>query len=293
MSREHLHSSNRRLAAVGILVVAALFRFTALARDPLSAPEAGRAWFAWSLAQEQLTFALERLRPAEPSPLLESLQFGLASVGVDSDWSARLPGALAGVALVLVLLRCAPRFGTGGALAFAALAAVDPTLIAISRRQGDVALGLLVGALVLLPWLSRALAVECPSAPPRLERSWALALGGLVAAGWSAWATLPLLALGLPCGKWAADGSSTPGFLARPERSAVQLGWIFLGLGSASTAAFVAWPLLPELSASLTSFLAHFAGGCPEVTAPTSIGILLAADPIVFVLGPVALLLLG
>ncbi len=283
-----------RLGALAILTTAAVLRLVGLAVEPLSAPEAGRAAFAWTLAEGTAGRDLEPLRPTEPSPLLESVHYWTATLGLlafdaGGDLAVRLPGALAGVALVALLLLRLSWVAPVPRLALGALIAVDPTLVAMSRRQGEVALGLLAAALVVLP-LARRGQVAGPAAVSDgdgLSHRWALALGCLLASGWVGWAMIPAMTLMPLALRRCPDEAGT----ARGLRS-VDRGFVALGLALASTAAFAAWPLLPELSAGLTSFLGHLGGGCPEVVERASVLTLVAADPLAFGLGPVALVAL-
>lgn len=292
MSREVAVRFGSRLPGLGVLLVAALLRLAGLGGEPLSAPEAGRAWFAWTLAQGRTPLPVERLRPAEPSPLLETLHWFSSTLGADSDLAVRLPGALAGLALVVVLLGLAPAIGRVRSLVLAALVAVDPGLIAISRRQGDLALALIVGVLVLVPLLRRWFSAEGAGTPRLHERGWAFALGLLLAMGWGTWALLPVVLLTLSCRGPAAVGARASGAGATPLPWTLRWGFVGLGSGIGATASFLAWPLLPDLSSGLTSFLGHFGSGCAEAGGGASFATLLAADPVAFIVGPVALLFL-
>jgi len=154
-----------RIALFGILAVAAALRLPALDRIPngFIPDEALSAYDAFSIVKTGRDAHGERL-PLFPqsSARLQSLNMYLvvpwvAARGLD-EWSARLPSALAGiltVALVFLLLR--ESFGVGAALCGAALLAVSPWHVLLSRTGYD--WNLLPAMAALTAWLlTRALA---------------------------------------------------------------------------------------------------------------------------------------
>ena len=163
------------LALIGIAVVAFGLRFAALGMRPLSDAEAGQALSAWNLYRGQ--------PPDQPgySPLLTTLNLAGFALFGDSDATARLCSALLGVLLVLLPYGLRRQLGSGGVLAAAALLAVSPTVLYLSRiANGDI--GAAAGGLALVAGLYNWFEAACApvDATGRPARGLALAAAGLV-----------------------------------------------------------------------------------------------------------------
>ena len=136
-------------AAITVATLALALRLDHLGRLPLTVGEATDGLGA-VLATREPPSVDERLRPLEPSPLLESVLALEASCGFSGDFAIRLPGAIAGALLALAPLLALRRFGSGLASLLGALIAVDPVLVAVSRSDGGTSLALLATAGVLV-----------------------------------------------------------------------------------------------------------------------------------------------
>ena len=115
----------------------------------LSSWEAAQAWPVW-LGSSAEQFPLQI---APVSPLLSTLQRALFLLtGGGSAFWARFAPACAGAGMVLAAWALRGRMGRGGALALAALFALDPWLLAFSRLADSAILSALTGVL-LLAWI--------------------------------------------------------------------------------------------------------------------------------------------
>ncbi|MGC9359560.1 MAG: glycosyltransferase family 39 protein, partial [Anaerolineae bacterium] len=111
----------------------------------------------WPLSQDELPAALSALRAARGeawraasySPLLFALDLLLFALTKATDGAARLVSALAGTAIVATPYLFRRRLGRWGALAAAALAAVSPLGLYLSRSGDGTVLALLFVVLVL------------------------------------------------------------------------------------------------------------------------------------------------
>ena len=251
------------------LVAAAALRLVALGEAPLEPREAAAAWTAAELAQGEIAPPL-----AAPltSALLLSAQgftFWLAGAG---DALARLPGALAGVAAVGLATLFRPLLGGSGALALAALAAVDPWWVAASR-SAEGAIFSAACALAATGCLLRARA----TAGARHER-WRRAAGGatglLAVSGPLAWDLLPPLAFLALALAWPGAVKEPPPRIqhAAPGGGGRSRGR--LGVMAAATAATLAattglaqWSGPGAVSASLGEWLGSWgsAGAAPAM----------------------------
>lgn len=142
-----LHASpaprTARLALACILCIAGAFRLPALDRVPpgLHQDEAANAWNAWCLLktgrdQAGAPWPIFYLRAMgeNRSALFVYLLIPFQALGGMNLWTTRLPGALAGVATVALLYWTGARlFGRGTGLAAAALLALNPVHIQLSR----------------------------------------------------------------------------------------------------------------------------------------------------------------
>ncbi len=136
-------------------------RFFGLAAQPLSPPEAANAWLAWlqvsGLADPVLVEGVEG--PA--SALLHSLQMLLFWLVGGGDGPARIIPVLAGIGLVVAPWFWRLWLGRTVALILSLLIAIDPWLVAFSRRADGTMLSLLLFTLLLTLLM-------------RLQRSWLL-----------------------------------------------------------------------------------------------------------------------
>ncbi|MCS6827325.1 MAG: hypothetical protein NZ553_11990, partial [Caldilinea sp.] len=119
-----------------ILAAAVIVRFIGLGAEPLSPQESAAAWSAWLAANQQFVGGA----PAPESALLYGLQSLLFWMIGDGDAQARVIPALFGVATVLLPWFWRPWIGRTAALVTAALFAIDPWLMAFSRRSDSAAL---------------------------------------------------------------------------------------------------------------------------------------------------------
>jgi 4-amino-4-deoxy-L-arabinose transferase-like glycosyltransferase len=177
-----------RAAYLGLALLALALRLTNLGVVPLSDAEATQALVAWRIYHDQ------PLDQVGYSPLIATLNFvGFVLLG-GSEVAARLGPALLSVALVLLPYGLRRYLGRAGALAAAALFAISPTVVFLSRSvNGDIAAA--VGGLTLTVGLFGWLDWEPNWRSSRL--SWlTVAAAGLVlllTASPSAYSTLALL----------------------------------------------------------------------------------------------------
>ncbi len=181
------------LAWTTVVLVAGGLRFGGLGwLRPLSPLEAGHAWPAW-LASIGSSLTVETTTVS--SPLLYTAQRFLFWLAGGGDGLARAFPALVGTLLPLVAWRARDRWGTPQALALAVLLAVDPWLVALSRRA-DGAILALGTALALLVELHRAQRPTGGGDAPRPSWLWWGVLVGLfLLSGPLTWLLLPVLAL--------------------------------------------------------------------------------------------------
>ncbi len=219
------------LAWAVVLLVAGGLRFGGLGwLRPLSPLEADQAWPAW-LAATGSPMAVETTTVY--SPLLYTAQRFLFWLAGGGDALARAFPALVGTLLPLVAWRARERWGTPQALALAALLAVDPWLVALSR-QADGAILALGTALALILELHRA---QRPAgegdAPQPSWPWWGLLLGLFLLSGPLTWLLLPVLALA-----WLLLRPPRP--LDRGSRVGLATG-MGLALGIGGTGLFAHW----------------------------------------------------
>jgi len=117
------------LLAAGLLVAAVLTRFTDLESRVMSHDESLHTFYSWELEQG---------RGYRHTPLMHGpLQFHLVALSYflfgDSDGSARIPAALAGVAAVGLIFVFRQWFGRTGTLVTAGLILISPFMLYYSR----------------------------------------------------------------------------------------------------------------------------------------------------------------
>lgn len=232
-----------------ILAAAVLLRLIGLGREPLSPQESAAAWSAWLAANQQFVVGA----PVPESALLYGLQSLLFWLIGDGDALARAIPALFGVATVLLPWFWRPWIGRMAALVVAALFAIDPWLMAFSRRSDAAALTIFLGLLTLTALWRRSHAPDARQAL-RWERTAAVAAALFLTSGPLMWGMLPVLAFFILI--YGVDrsgaGEETPsGWLF--HRST----WLWFGvpLALAATGLTLRFEALSALSASLTAWI--------------------------------------
>lgn len=183
------------LGWAAIALYAILTRLSLLGMRPLSVRGARAALFASEIWRDGLAPLANRPYTGAPWPhLMEALFIGALG---PSDYSARLIGGLFGLALIAAAFAMRRSLGRAGALAFAALMTISPTLTYFSRADSWV-----IVAAALIVW-AMAVAFAQPRGTGDVLRFAgggcliALALTASPAAYAAAWifiAILPLLA---------------------------------------------------------------------------------------------------
>ena len=141
-----------QLISVSILIVGAVLRLVDLGGAPLTNQEAQHALNA---AQETVHASLfsEAIDPQSSAAFYDSITGILFEVGGASDLNARLASALAGIGLILSPLLLKKKNGLGISLLMAAMIAVSPIFVTVSRTAtgGSIAsMGLLFTLLIIL-----------------------------------------------------------------------------------------------------------------------------------------------
>jgi len=131
---------------ISLALLAAGLRFYQLGTSPLAAREASEAMAAWRLLHPG-TGAASSVAPGSPL-LFAGLLTTFALTG-GGDAAARLLPALAGTALVLTPRLFRPWLGRGGALMAAAVLALSPSMIYVSRIVAPDTLALLCGVALM------------------------------------------------------------------------------------------------------------------------------------------------
>ena len=137
------------MAWLGLAAVAALARLWRLGERVMSHDESLHAYYSWVLAT---TGGYEH-DPALHGPLLYHVDALVFLLFGATDTTARLLAAFAGVAAVAMLRAFRPWLGRGGALAAAAIIAIDPTHLFYSRYIRNDALIVLFSLLWVLAML--------------------------------------------------------------------------------------------------------------------------------------------
>jgi hypothetical protein len=182
-----------RLLFGAILVIGAGVRLFGLAEQPLSPQEATNAWAAWLQATGLANESITQATAGPGSALLFSIQTLLFWLAGGGDAWARSASALAGIALVALPWFWRPWLGRTVALSVALLIAIDPWLVAFSRRADGSMLSLLLFAVVL----TCLMRLHAPQQSGPLRRIWtilAVAAGLLLTSGALAFSLIPVLA---------------------------------------------------------------------------------------------------
>lgn len=237
-----------------ILAAAVLLRWIGLGADPLSPQESAAAWSAWLAAHQQFVSGA----PAPESALLYGLQSLLFWLIGDSDALARIIPSLFGVATVLLPWFWRPWIGRTAALVAAALLAIDPWLMAFSRRSDSAALTIFLGLLALTALWHRRHAVNALQGL-RWEQTAAVAVALLLASGPLMWGMLPVLAFFVLV--YGIDRLNRPEDAPSSQRLH-RLTWLWFGvpLALATTGLTLRFEALSALSASLTAWVVAIGG---------------------------------
>jgi hypothetical protein len=209
-------------------------RLLGLAGQPLSPLEAANAWSAWLQAAGLADLALTQGVEGQTSALLHSLQMLLFWLAGGGDAPARLIPALAGIGMVALPWFWRPWLGRIVALVLAFLIAVDPWLVAFSRRADGTALAFLLFMLLftLLVHLHRTQSSD--GQQRRLWAALAVSSGLYLTSGALAFSLLPVLLFfvavyGLPVGVSALkDSLSAEPMSSDPERGSPMSSWFSL-----------------------------------------------------------------
>jgi hypothetical protein len=246
------------------LLFAAVVRFGALGRDPLDPAEAGQSIAAWWTVKPPGE-PLSRLAPRPESALLLGLDaaaFWLMDTA--TDLTARWVPAAAGVTLVLlasVLLRAE----TGVvSLPIVVLLALDPWLVAASRRASGAILG--AGAAIVCWLLLRRLESAAPAAAVadaarRQWMLWSACVGFLLVSGTAAWDFLPPILVAALITLRGARLLGSP----RPSASAMLAAAAVTAVVGA-TSGLLQWRGPALLSSSLESWLGSWNGAWREMS---------------------------
>lgn len=122
---------------LGLLVAAALLRLLDLGGRAMHPDESLYAWFSWQFYRGALPYQYD---PAFHGPLLYHLTALFYFLFGESDATARLAPALAGVLLVALIFPLQRYLGRWGALAALALLALSPSFVYFSRSARPEAL---------------------------------------------------------------------------------------------------------------------------------------------------------
>lgn len=276
---------------LALALVALGLRLWRLGVYPLSNGEAGQA-----------LVALDFARGAAPSgggysPLLMTLQGLSFFLFGASEVTARLGPALLGAALVLLPAGLRPYLGRIGALAAAALLALSPSTLYLSRTvNGEigVAAGVLAVVVALFAWFQGAggwqTAGPAGEVPPLILRPaapWLLGAGLalLLTAGLLAYSAI--LALLLAVGAVLALGRIGPGpgpAVPRPtsaelRRAGAWAAALFVGL---STTALFNLDGIAGATDLFTAWLNAFRPGTGAAGGPPGLGLLVFYEPAIF-----------
>jgi hypothetical protein len=252
------------MAGLALVTLALVLRVAGLASAPLDPLEASHSITAWRMAVGNGDQALGRLDPPPESALLVSADRLLFWVAAGAgDGLARALTALAGAALVVLPIVLAPADRSSG-LVLAVLLAIDPWLIAESRRA-DGAVVAAAAALVCYLSLRRLAVAEPTPAMAAVGRRqwivWGSAAGLLLVSGASAWDYLPPLLAAIVLLQSRRAGAP---LAWRPPIRAVAAAAAFAAV-LGSTGLLMDWSGPGLVSTSLDSWLDSWSAGvAPE-----------------------------
>ena len=170
-----------------LVLIAVLLRFISLDRAPFTEAESARAFAAWAVSEGSV--------PENwPSDISAALTSHLFRVFGSSDTAARVIPAIAGSALVASFWFAGRYAGRGVALLAAALVALSPLAVSVSRSALPFAMGALLSMAMMLALLAY---VERPRQTPAvvLAAAFGLALGSDPVATGTAVAIVAFLAI--------------------------------------------------------------------------------------------------
>ncbi len=139
-----------RWAWGGLLLLALVLRLADLGSRAFHHDESIHGWFEYDLAQNG-TYKYDPVYHGPVQYFMVASAFRLLG---DSDFTARLPGALGGVGLVAMAMLLRARFGRGAAFASGVLLALSPNLLYFTRFCREDVWSLL-GTFGLFLWLDR------------------------------------------------------------------------------------------------------------------------------------------
>ena len=136
------------IAWVAVLLAGAAIRLFQIGLATLSATEARKAYDAWSLVYGNTEGVHNDLTKTQPTGLLlRALSFFLFG---DSDTNVRIPSALLGIGLIVLVWSIRDLLGEWRALGAAALVALSPTVVYASRTANEEIDALFFGVLLVI-----------------------------------------------------------------------------------------------------------------------------------------------
>ncbi len=136
------------LSWIVVFLIGSVLRLFQLGLATLSPIESVKAWEAWSLVYggtEGVHSSIDKTAPT--GLLLRSCAFFLFG---DTDTTVRIPSAILGIGLIVLIWSIRDIMGEWRALAAGMLVAVSPTLMLASRTVNDEIIGLFFGTLLLI-----------------------------------------------------------------------------------------------------------------------------------------------
>ncbi len=257
------------LAALGMVLVAFIVRFTQLDTYVLNAREANWAYDAWSMFYGRPLPIGQQLPDASPFMLIwNSVPFYLFGV---SDATARMGSALLGVGMIGFVLLMRPFLTRPQIIAVAGILAVSPTMVFASRTVEPGIAAAFFALLIVVALLRAGLATHN-------QVGWATLLGfaiaGLYATGPSGvTALLSLTAAIIIAGLRSQPGQIAPNAVGTAlrtlfgDRHAVigMTGGLIVGLLVLFTRSFSSLSSLSGLGTTITDWVAIMNGGTSTV----------------------------
>ena len=148
------------IAWLAVLLVGAALRLFQLGLATLSPPESMKSWQAWALVYGNTEGAHNGLSRTQPTGLLlRALSFFLFGA---TDTSARIPSALMGIGLIVMIWSVRDLIGEWRAIVAAGLVAISPTAILASRTINEEIAALFFGFLFLITFFRIAQSDRVP-----------------------------------------------------------------------------------------------------------------------------------
>ena len=136
------------VAWVAVFLVGSALRLYQIGLASLSANEAGRAWDSWALFRGNTEGVHNELSTTNPTGLLMRT-FAFFLFG-DTDTTVRIPSAIAGIGLIVLVWSVRDLIGEWRAVSVAALLAISPTAMFASRSVNGEIFGLFFGTLLFV-----------------------------------------------------------------------------------------------------------------------------------------------